>query len=210
MQPGQPIVMSFQQTNTSDQTITFLTGSTSFNVMQNGTVVYSATTPQVTASETLAPGQSYDTNSQLERHTRGELRQTRRSLARSSSQIPVPAGVTSSFEISDTGPDADTSSDFNANSHTDADTDTDTDRVADTDTNADSVANTDIDQVANADIHAGANANGDLIADSNRGGAKSNSDVDTHSNANTHVNANRGHRAASALAGDKPPELSKR
>ena len=59
-QVGQTIVMSLQETNTSNQTITFLPDATTFNVeQQGGSVVYSVTTPNATATETLQPGQSF-------------------------------------------------------------------------------------------------------------------------------------------------------
>ena len=79
-QVGQSIVMNLQETNTSNQAITFLPSSTTFNVEQSGTVVYSATTPNATATETLQPGQSFHRKggSDMERHQLpGELRRTR-------------------------------------------------------------------------------------------------------------------------------------
>ncbi len=54
---NQPVVMTFQQTNTSNQPITYLTGSDGFVVQQNGTAVYTSTAQAVTATS-LQPGQS--------------------------------------------------------------------------------------------------------------------------------------------------------
>ena len=89
--PGQPVVMNFQQTNTSDQTITFLTGATTFNVAQNGTVVYSATTPQVSASEMLRPVSHTHKQRSGAAYPR-VARRTPRSPVRSSSRTPAGRG----------------------------------------------------------------------------------------------------------------------
>ena len=55
---GQSIQMTFQQTNTSSQPITFLTHADDFTVQQNGTVVFSDTS-DVLITKTLQPGESY-------------------------------------------------------------------------------------------------------------------------------------------------------
>jgi hypothetical protein len=55
---GESIQMTFQETNSSSQPITFLTHADDFTVQQNGTVVFSDTS-NVLITKTLQPGESY-------------------------------------------------------------------------------------------------------------------------------------------------------
>ena len=60
--PGQPVNLTFTETNVSDQPVTVVTGPSAFQVMQDGTDVWDANSNGGTSSmtwTTLQPGQSY-------------------------------------------------------------------------------------------------------------------------------------------------------
>ena len=71
---NEPVVITLQQTNSSDQPITFLTGSNGFVVQQNGTTVFTSATRG--GDRNVAPARTVDLAvGNVERHTRGQHRQ---------------------------------------------------------------------------------------------------------------------------------------
>lgn len=51
--------MTFQQTNSVSQPVTFVTAADGFTIQQNGSVVYSDPTATQVATRTLQPGQTF-------------------------------------------------------------------------------------------------------------------------------------------------------
>ena len=113
-QVGQPIAMTFTETNTGDQPLTVEVSPTDFSVSQNNTVIWQsdpANAGQLPTSETLLPGQSVSQTASWD----GTETYTWPSLIGSSpksSQINTfgsfvvsnpnaPAGLTATFQITD-------------------------------------------------------------------------------------------------------------
>jgi hypothetical protein len=98
---NQPVVMTFQQTNSSDQPVTYLTGSDGFVVQQNGTTVYTSTAPAVTATS-LKPGQSTTQTATWNGTPAGGTANNPASGSFVVSTTGAPQGPTASFTISPT------------------------------------------------------------------------------------------------------------
>ena len=98
---NEPVVMTFQQTNTSSQPITYLTGSDGFVVQQNGTTVYTSTAPAVTATS-LQPGQSISQTATWNGIPSGGTANAPASGSFVVSTTGAPQGPTASFTISPT------------------------------------------------------------------------------------------------------------
>ncbi len=130
-EPGQPIVMSFQQTNTSDQTVAFLTGATSFSVQQNGSCcLFSDHAPGDRPRDTCA-GQSLTQTANWNGIPAGSSTNTPITGSFVVSNTNPGQGATASFEISTpvtptptagSHPNADSHADTHTHAHTDSNT----------------------------------------------------------------------------------------